>query len=87
MRLRLERGREGGSVDGKRGRGSDQARDRLRLRFLLTRCYMTSRHGSETNSHCFSVSLSYCFAAIGRSDLSCFVLFCFTMSYTAMFQF
>lgn len=38
MRLRLERGREEGSVDGKRGRGSDRVRDRLRLRFLM-RCY------------------------------------------------
>lgn len=37
---------------------------------------MTSRHGSETNSHRFSVSLSHCFAAIGGSDF-CFVLFCF----------
>lgn len=59
-----------GPTAGPRGR-------RAAARFPDSLLPMTSQHSLETDSHRFSVSLSHCFAAIGRSVvLFCFVLRC-----------
>lgn len=79
-RLMCEGGQAGGGVRKRlpRGRGGAHTGDRLQLRFLIALLPLTSRHGLEifTSLLCISFTL---FAAIGGS------VFCFTMSYTAMY--
>lgn len=60
------------------GRGGAHARDRLQLRFLSALLPLTSRHGLETFTSLLCISFTL-FAATGGS------VFCFTMSYTAMY--
>lgn len=42
---------------------------------------MTSQHSPETYSHRFSVSLSHCFAAIGRSVVFLFLFLFYNVIY------